>query len=139
VHTLDAIVDDASAGSRFALYILGAFAFVAIVLAGIGVYGVVAYTTARRSREIAVRRALGASGRELVMQVVREGLGLVVVAFASSTLSGSIQSLLFGVRPTDPVTFGTVGAILALIACGAAAIPALRAARVDPMLALRSE
>jgi ABC-type antimicrobial peptide transport system permease subunit len=120
---------------------LGAFALVAVVLAGIGVYVVVAYATARRAREIAVRRALGASGCALVTQVVREGvgwigLGLAVGAFGALALSGSIESQLCGVRPADPVTFGAVGAILALVACAAAA---LRAARVDPMLALRSE
>ena len=144
MRTLESIVDEASAGSRFALYILGAFALVAVALAGIGVYGVVAFTTARRAREIAVRRALGASGLALVTQVVREGvgwigLGLAVGAFGAWALSGSIESQLLGVRPADPVTFGAVGVILALVACGAAAIPPLRAARVDPMLALRSE
>src|SRR5262249_37779711 len=135
---------DASADSRFALDALGAFAFAAVVLASIGVYGVAAYTTARRTREVAIRRALGAGGREPLAQVVGENgggitLGLTVGAFGAWALSGSIESLLFNVRPNDPLTFGAVGALLALIACAAAAMPAVRAARVDPMLALRSE
>jgi putative ABC transport system permease protein len=144
VRTLDSLVADATADSRFALLVLGAFAVLAVVLTTIGVYGVVAYATARRTREIAVRLALGANAREVVGLVLREGaawiaLGLAAGALGARGLSGSLESLLFAVRPTDPVTFAAVAALLAIVALTAAAIPAIRATGVDPMLALRSE
>jgi hypothetical protein len=144
VRTLDSLVADATADSRFALLVLGAFAVLAVVLTTIGVYGVVAYATARRTREIAVRLALGADAREVVGLVLREGaawigLGLAAGALGARGLSRSLESLLFAVRPTDPFTFAAMAALLAIVAFAAAAIPAIRATRVDPMLALRSE
>jgi putative ABC transport system permease protein len=144
VRPLDAAVADATADSRFALFVVGVLAALAASLTAIGVYGVVAYSVARRSREMAVRRALGATTRGLVVLIVREGsgwiaLGLVAGAVGAGALSRAIESLLFGVKPSDPATFSAVALVLAAIAYAASAIPALRAGRVDPMLALRSE
>jgi ABC-type antimicrobial peptide transport system permease subunit len=114
------------------------------MLTAVGVYGVVAYSTARRTREIAVRRALGADGRRIVMLVVGEGLGwtlagLAAGAVAARVLTRYLGSLLFNVSATDAMTFVTVGVLLAVIALVATALPALGAVRVDPMVALRSE
>jgi predicted permease len=144
VRTLQSFVDDASADTRFALFVLGVFAVLAVVLTAVGVYGVVAYTTARRTREIAVRLALGADARRVVGLVLRDGLtwtiaGLAAGALAARALMRYLESLLFGVTATDATTFVLVGILLAAIALLASALPAMRAVRVDPTLALRSE
>ena len=141
---LQDIVDDQRADTRFALLVLSAFAVLAVVLTAVGVYGVVAYATARRMREIAVRRAIGASAGNIVALVVGEGLGwtavgVVVGAIGARLLARSLQSLLYGISTTDVPTFVATAAALAIIALVASAIPAIRASRVDPMLALRSE
>jgi putative ABC transport system permease protein len=144
VRTLESLVDDASADTRFAMFALGVFAVLAVVLTGIGVYGVVAYSTARRTREIAVRLALGADVSRIVALVVRDGLAWTVGGIAAGTigalaLSRFLSSLLFGVGPHDPITFVGVALLLGVIAVAATALPAVRAVRVDPMLALRTE
>ena len=144
IRLLDDYVSAASADSRFALFVLGAFAVLAVVLAAIGVYGVVSYATARRTREIAVRLALGADRRRIVVLVVREGFGWTAGGIGAGVLgalalSRYLSSLLFHVGERDPVTYLSVAMLLAVIAVVATAIPAVRAVRVDPMLALRSE
>lgn len=144
VRTLQSLVDDAGADTRFAMLALGVFAALAVVLTAVGVYGVVAYSTARRTREIALRRALGADARRIVMLVIGEGLGwtlagLVTGALAARALTRYLSSLLFNVSATDATTFAAVAALLAVIALAATALPALRAVRIDPMLALKSE
>jgi predicted permease len=144
VRTLESYVAEASADTRFALFVLGAFALLAVILTAVGVYGVVAYATARRTREIAVRLALGADARGIVGLVVRDGLGWTIAGIAAG-LAGALMltrylaSLLFGIGAQDPATFAGVAVLLAITALVAAAIPAIRATRVDPMLALRSE
>jgi ABC-type antimicrobial peptide transport system permease subunit len=144
IHLLDDYVDEASADIRFALFVLAAFALVAVVLTALGVYGVVAYVTARRTREIAVRLALGAAPRGIVGLVIREGAGWTLGGLAAGlagafALTRYLDSLLFHVGATDASTFAAVGVLLAIVALAATAIPAIRAVRVDPMLALRSE
>jgi putative ABC transport system permease protein len=145
VRTMDDYVADASADTRFALFVLGVFAALAVALTSVGIWGVVAYSVARRAREIAVRRALGASARDIMILVMREGavwigVGLAAGALGARGLSRSLESLLFQqVRPTDALTFVAVGALLTIVALLAAAIPAIRAVHVDPMLALRSD
>jgi putative ABC transport system permease protein len=141
---LQNIVDDQRADTRFALLVLGAFATIAIVLTAVGVYGVVAYSTARRTRELAVRRAIGASTAHIVALVIGEGLGWTAVgiaagAFGARVLGRSLASLLYGVSAGDPTTFVGMAAVLAAVALLASALPAIRAARVDPMLTLRAE
>ncbi len=135
---------DASADTRFALFVLGAFAVLAVILTAIGVYGVVAYATARRTREIAVRLALGADASRIVALVVRDGLGWTIAGIAAGVagalaLTRFMASLLFGVGTHDPITFAAVALLLGTTAIVAAALPAFRAVRVDPMLALRSD
>lgn len=144
VRPLDEYVADASADTRFALFVLGAFALLALVLTAIGVYGVVAYATARRMHEIAVRLALGADARTVVALVVRDGArwtvaGLVVGAIGARLLTRYVQTLLFHVGPNDAATFVGVALLLSVVALVATALPAIRAVRIDPMLALRSE
>jgi putative ABC transport system permease protein len=144
VRPLDDYIAAASADTRFALFVLAAFAMTAVVLTGVGVYGVVAYATARRTREIAVRRALGADAGGIVVLVLREGALWTVSGIASGVagafvLSRYLSALLFNVGTRDPLTFAAVAALLALVALVATALPAIRAVRVDPMLALRSE
>jgi len=144
IRTLDSLVDDAAADTRFALFVLTVFAITAVVLTAIGVYGVVAYATARRTREIAVRLALGADSARIVGLVLREGAiwtaaGVAAGLTGALGLSRYLSALLFNVGTHDPLTFGSVAALLALVALVATALPAIRAVRVDPMLALRSE
>ena len=144
VRLLSDYVAEASADTRFALFVLGAFAVLAVILTLIGVYAVVAYATARRTREIAVRLALGADAGRIVSLVIRQatvwiaaGLGAGIVG--ARTLTRYMSGLLFNVTETDAVTFAALAAVLAAIALAATAIPALRAVRIDPMLALKSE
>ncbi|HEV2985601.1 MAG TPA: ABC transporter permease [Vicinamibacterales bacterium] len=144
IRTLDSLVADASADTRFALFVLTVFAVTAVALTAIGVYGVVAYATARRTREIAVRLALGADARGIVTLVVRDGAAWTVSGVAAGlagalALSRYLATLLFNVGARDPSTFAAVAALLALVALIATALPAIRAVRVDPMVALRSE
>jgi len=144
VRALDDYVADASADTRFALFVLGAFAVLALILTAVGVYGVVAYSTARRTREIAVRLALGATPRRIVALVVRDGSvwtagGLLAGLAGALALSRYLATLLFGVSERDPITFALVALLLGGVALAATIVPALRAVRVDPMLALRSE
>lgn len=144
VRLLQAYVDDASADTRFALFVLGVLAALAVLLSGVGVYGVVAYATARRAREIAVRRALGADARAIVALIAREGGGwiaggLAAGALGARVLSRFLSSLLFQVKATDVATYVAVAVLLALVAAVATALPAIRAIGVDPMRALRSE
>lgn len=144
IRTLDSLVADASADTRFALFVLTAFAITAVVLTAIGVYGVVAYATARRTREIAVRLALGADASRIVALVLREGAvwtaaGVAAGLAGAFALSRYLSALLFNVSTRDPLTFAAVATLLGLVALVATALPAIRAVRVDPMLALRSE
>jgi len=137
-------VANATADTRFALFVLAVFAALAVILAAIGVYGVVAYGMARRTRELAVRLALGASPRVLVARVVAEGAiwtmaGLAAGLAGAGLLARYLESLLFHIGPHDAATFAAVAAFLALVTLAASAIPAFRAARIDPMLALRSD
>jgi putative ABC transport system permease protein len=144
VRLLRDYVADASADTRFAVFVLGAFAMFALVLAVIGVYAVVAYATARRTREIAVRLALGADPRRIVSLVMRQGAvwiaaGLLAGIVGARLLTGYLAGLLFRVTQNDAVTFACVAAGLSVVAMTATAIPALRAARIDPMLSLKAE
>jgi putative ABC transport system permease protein len=144
IRLLNEYVADASADTRFALFVLGAFAALALILTAIGMYAVVAYATARRTREIAVRLALGADARRIVVLVMRQGaiwigVGLVAGIAGARLLTRYVAALLFNVTETDAMTFWCVAAGLATVALMASAIPALRAVKIDPMLSLRAE
>ncbi|MDT7688145.1 MAG: hypothetical protein QOE46_904 [Acidobacteriota bacterium] len=144
VKTLDAMFDLSLLPSRIAAWTLGGFGLLALVLAGIGVYGVVSYSVAQRTREIGVRMALGAERHDVLRLVLGEGLkvvgvGLVVgllLAFAATRI---VAGFLYGVGATDPVTFVGVPLVLGAVALAAGYVPARRATKVDPMVALRYE
>ena len=130
--------------ARLAGTLLGAFGVLALLLAAVGIYGVMAYSVAQRTREIGVRMALGAGARELLALIVREGarltaVGLAIGIIAALGLTRFISSLLYGIRPVDVVSFAGAALILTASAVLACYIPARRAIRVDPVVALRHE
>jgi putative ABC transport system permease protein len=144
VRAMEKLGDEARAEPRFYAAIAGCFAVVATLLAAIGIYAMLAFSVARRTHEIGVRVALGAGRREILALVLRQGMrlalagiaaGLAVALFATKALA----SLLWGVQPTDPLSFGCVTLLLTGVALLACYIPARRAAKVDPMVALRCE
>jgi putative ABC transport system permease protein len=137
-------VADATAETRFILILLGAFAGLALMLSLIGLYGVVAYTTAQRAREIAVRVALGASPRDIKRLVVGNGMvwagcGILLGTAGALGLTRTLESLLFGVSPGDPVTLAGVVCSLTAVALVACYLPARRAARIATYDALRAD
>ena len=144
LKTLDEALGDSIAPRRFNLLLLGTFAGCALVLSLVGIYGLLAYSVAQRTREIGVRVALGARRIEVVRMVVREGMaiagvGMALGLVAALGLTRVMTGLLYEVRADDPATFGAVGAGLAITALAACLGPAVQAARLDPMTALRCE
>jgi putative ABC transport system permease protein len=144
IRLLEEYVNDASADTRFAVSVLGGFAVIAVVLSALGVYGVVSYATSRRTKEIALRIALGAGPQRVVRLLIGDAIMWMTVGLAAGVagamvLTRYLQSLLFEVGATDPVTFTLVPAVLTGVALAATVIPALRAVRIDPMAALKSE
>jgi putative ABC transport system permease protein len=144
VKTMEERISAALAPERFQLGLIGAFAAIAIVLAALGVYGVMAYLVARRTREIGIRIAVGARHGQVQRLVLSETAALAITA-AAVGLAGAwgltryLTSMLYGITALDAATFAIAPAILILIAVGASMIPAKRAASVDPMTALREE
>jgi putative ABC transport system permease protein len=144
IATLEELQTASRAPRRVNLLLLGAFAVFGLILASVGIYGVVSYSVSQRTHEIGVRTALGASHRAVLKLVVRQGLslaliGIVIGLAASLGLTRFLQSLLFGVKPMDPVTFVAAALLWTAIALLACYIPARRATRVDPIVALRYE
>ena len=142
--TLEDAVGDAVARPRLLTVLLGLFGAMGLVLGALGIYGVLAYLVTQRTREIGVRLALGAQPRDVLRMVVGSGLRLaglgVVIGLAGALLlTRLMQGVLYGVSANDPLTFGAVAAGLLGVAMLASWIPALRATRVDPLVALRSE
>ena len=132
------------AGPRFRTYLLGAFAGTALLLAVIGVYGLVSYSVAQRTREIGIRVALGASASQVIGPIVRHGMtlavtGVVIGIVGASFATRVVATLLYGVAPTDPLTFAAVAVLLLAVAFVASYVPSRRALRVDPLTALRAE
>jgi len=144
IGTMRDAIGDAVAAPRVLTLLVGMFGAVALLLAAIGVYGVVAYVVGQRTNEIGIRIALGAQSTDIVGWTLRTGLvpavvGLVVGGAGALALSRLLGAQLYDVSPTDPVVFGSVAAVLLLVALLASGVPARRAARVDPAVALRTE
>jgi putative ABC transport system permease protein len=144
VRTLDAAAAESAAQPRFRTYVLGGFAAISLLLTATAIYGLVSYSVTQRAREIGVRMALGARPGDVLRLVVGEGMRLVasgaIAGVGVALLAGRLlAALLFGISPTDPVTYGAVIGVLALVGFAACYVPAIRAARVNPMSALRSE
>jgi len=130
--------------ARLGASLLAGFGLLGLALAGVGLYGVVAFSVARRTREVGIRMAIGAQRSEVVGMVVREGMALVAVGLAlglgAAWLgSGVLKSLLYGISPSDPITFAVVAGLLAVVALVANVVPARRAAQIAPTEALRYE
>jgi len=144
VRNMEDILGENFARQRFSAWLLSGFSIVALVLAGVGIYGVLAYSVTARTRELGVRAALGADSGRVIALVLKTGAGPVIGGLVAGlagalALTGLLRSLLFGIGPRDPVTFLVVPCLLAAVALLAAFLPARRAARLDPMEALRME
>jgi putative ABC transport system permease protein len=144
VQPMSEVISDSVSDPRFNLMVFGVFAGLALVLATVGIYGVISYSVTQRTREIGIRMAIGASPAGVVRMVVKQGaaLGLIGICIGlggAFALTRLISTLLFGIEATDPLTFGCVAALLMTVALLASMLPARRASKVDPMVALRYE
>jgi putative ABC transport system permease protein len=144
LRSMDEVFQDSVARQRFLATLLGVFATVALLLSAIGTYGVLAYAVTERRREVGIRMALGASERGVLLMVLRQGMtlavvGVIVGVIGAALLTRLATTLLFGVKPADPATFVAVSAFMLAVAAAASLIPARRATRVDPLVALRAD
>ena len=141
---MDDAVSEATAEPRFLALLLGLFATVALLLAAVGIYGVMSYAIARRTHEIGIRMSLGASRGSVLRMVLRQGMAQALAGSAAG-LAGAlllgrvVEKMLYGVRSNDPLTFGVVTATLGAAALAAICVPARRAMRIEPVVALRQE
>jgi len=138
------VIADTSWRPRLAALLLGLFASLAVALATAGLYGLLSYSVSQRTQELGLRVALGARQNDVLLLVIGEGMRLVVIGLAAGlaaafALSRSVASQLYGVKATDPLTFGGVALLLACVALLACWLPARRAAKTDPMVSLRHE
>jgi len=141
---MDDVVATSYAARRLTMILLTGFAALAMILACVGIYGVVSYMVGQRTQEIGIRMALGAQPRDILVLVLGEGtkmalIGAVLGAVASLLLTRLMAKQLFGVSAHDPLTYTSVAFVLVLVAIGACLVPARRAVRMDPMNSLRSE
>jgi putative ABC transport system permease protein len=144
IKTMEHILEGSTSTENFSMTLLGGFAALALILASIGIYGVVSYMVEQRTNEIGIRMALGAKQSEVLAMVTRHGvllasIGVIGGLAGAFGLTRFLAKMLYGVKPADPATFAAVAAALLLVAALASVIPALRATRVDPVIALRSE
>ena len=144
MSTVEQSLSATVAQPRFNVLLLSFFATVALALAAIGIYGVMAFGVNRRTQEIGIRLSLGEGRSRVLRRIVREGavlasIGIVIGAVGAMGLTRFLNSMLFEVNPLDPVTFGAVAGVSALIAVIASFVPALRASRLNPVVALRRE
>ena len=143
-QTMNEAIADSLSQRRFAMIVLGAFAAAALLLASLGIYGVISYLVGQRAHELGIRVALGASRRQIFTLVLGHGLkmtlaGVALGLVAAFGLTRLIRTMLFGVGATDPATFAIIAVLLTLVALLACYLPARRATKVDPLVALRSE
>jgi ABC-type antimicrobial peptide transport system permease subunit len=143
IMTMDEIIDRTLAAPKFTSQLLSALGVLGLVLAVIGIYGVIAYFVAQRTNEIGIRMALGAGTGRVIGMVVRQGvllaaIGIVIGSVAALLVTGMLQQMLFGVTTRDPLTFVVVAVLIAVVSLAASFLPARRAARVDPLEALRA-
>jgi len=143
-RTMSQVAAESMSQRRFAMQLVGLFGILALLLAAVGIYGVIAYSVTQRTREIGIRVALGASRSEILRWVLKQGMiltmaGVVIGLVGAVALTRLLRTLLFGVGPTDLVTYGVLAAVLTIVALLACYIPARRATRVDPLIALRYE
>jgi putative ABC transport system permease protein len=144
MRPMSGVVAETMASQRLTLWLVGGFAWLALVLAFVGIYGVMSYSVTERLHEIGVRVAMGAQGRDVLRLVVGDGMkiaaiGLLVGMVAAFLAARAMTGLLFGVRPSDPLTYLVIAAVLGLAALAACYFPARRATAVDPLVALRHE
>jgi ABC-type antimicrobial peptide transport system permease subunit len=144
VITMDQRIAESLSRRRFTTILLALFAGLALALATVGIYGVMAYLVSQGARELGIRMALGADQPAILRMVIRQGLvlalcGVGIGLIAAVAFGRLVSGLLFGVRSTDPVTFGAIAILLTAVALLASYIPARRAARIDPMISLRCE
>jgi putative ABC transport system permease protein len=144
VKTMTEALSESVAQPRFYAVLLGSFAAIALIIAALGIYGVISYAVSQRTRELGIRIALGAQRERVVRLVIGQGLALTLVGIfigiaGAFALTRLIASLLFGVAPADPLTFAVVGLLFVAVACIASYLPARRAAAVDPIIAMRAE
>jgi putative ABC transport system permease protein len=142
VATIDQLVERSLNRRRFNLLLLASFAALALILAGVGLYGLISFMTAQRTHEIGIRMAFGADPRDVLKLIIGEGMtltlaGIVIGLLASFALTRLMESLLFGISAMDPVTFVVIAFVLSAVPLLACYIPARRATKVDPMVALR--
>jgi putative ABC transport system permease protein len=140
---MDELMESSVGRQRLTLFLLGAFAIVALLLAAVGIYGVIAYSVTQRTQELGIRRALGAQQTDILWLVIARGLRLALAGIAigiagSLALTRLMKDLLFQVSPTDPATFCGIAILFVTVALAASLIPAWRATRVDPMASLRA-
>jgi putative ABC transport system permease protein len=144
IQTMQEVIADSVSNREFQTVLLSLFAAVAMTLAAIGIYGLMSHAAAQRTREIGIRMALGAQKRDTLRLVVTQGmflalLGVSIGVIGALALTRFMASLLYGVKPTDPMTFIGVSLVLAAVSLVASYVPARRATKVDPMVALRYE